>query len=150
MQITNNTNTQNLTHNFYNVTAKCGHVGGSDFYIPISFPVKAGSAAEAAAITRNIPRVKHDQKYAIISVHKITQETYDDLIIRNQSDPYLLAQNKQEQEKFAEFINLRICEENKINPFKNTESVSKRDMYIGKQRIRKPNRCKYMFYDDIS
>ena len=52
---------------YYEVTAKCGHVG-KGFYIPITFPVRAKSAAEAASVTRAFPRVKHDHKDAILIV----------------------------------------------------------------------------------
>ena len=46
---------------YYNVTAKCGHVGREN-YIPISFAVKAQSAKEASKRVRNFPRVKHDHE----------------------------------------------------------------------------------------
>ncbi len=52
---------------YFIVTAKCGHVG-RDNYIPIDFAVKAESASKAASYARDLPRVKHDHKDAILSV----------------------------------------------------------------------------------
>ena len=61
--------------NFYEVIAKCGHVG-KKHYIPIKFAVKAETGEEAAKIVRDFSRVKHNHKDAILSVAKIDYERY--------------------------------------------------------------------------
>lgn len=81
---------------YYLVTAKCGHVGRSK-YIPIIFPVAAYSKKEAARITRNLPRVKHDHKDAIINVTEVNYQEFKQKSIDNKKDGYLLSKNKMEQ-----------------------------------------------------
>ncbi len=73
---------------YFTVTAKCGHVG-KGCYIPITFAVKASSAAEAASVTRSLPRVKHHHKDAILSVQEVDQDDYEDRYYINSFDPYL-------------------------------------------------------------
>lgn len=86
---------------FYRVTCKCGHIG-RQFFIRIDFPVNADSGKEAAEIARNIPRVKHDHKDAILNCVEIDYEEY--LIIQkiNNNDPYLKCKNPQEQDHIAD------------------------------------------------
>jgi hypothetical protein len=55
------------------VTAKCGHVRRANF-IAIDFPVVASNGKEAAAIARQLPRVKHDHKDAILGVREVSYE----------------------------------------------------------------------------
>ena len=62
---------------YFNVTAKCGHVGRG-YYIPITFAVKAESAAEAASVARDLPRVKHHHKDAILSVKEVNRYEFED------------------------------------------------------------------------
>lgn len=80
---------------YFRVIAKCGHVGRCN-YIPIAFPVIAESGKEAARVARNIPRVKHHQKFAILRCDKITYEDFEELKRINESDPYLKCTNKRE------------------------------------------------------
>lgn len=86
---------------FYKVTCKCGHVG-KKWFIRIAFPVNADSGKEAAQIAREIPRVKHDHKDAILSCIEIDYEEYQILQVINSNDPYLKCNNRQEQELIAE------------------------------------------------
>ena len=58
----------------YIVDAVCGHVGRGKGVLK-SFVVMANNAKEAAAAGRVIPRVKHDFKYAIQNVRKVTLRT---------------------------------------------------------------------------
>jgi hypothetical protein len=90
----------------YLVTVKCGHVT-KDYFIPIVFPIMATSKKAAAAIARNIPRVKHDHKDAIISVNPVTDEQYDKQEEINRVDPYLKVKNIQEQRKIDHVIQER-------------------------------------------
>ena len=87
---------------FYRVTCKCGHVG-RQFFIRIDFPVNADSGKEAAEIARNIPRVKHDHKDAILNCVEIDFEEYQIIQKINRNDPYLKCKNPQEQEHIAGF-----------------------------------------------
>ena len=77
-----------MKKNYYLVETKCGHVG-SFAYIPITFPVIAESGKDAARLARNIPRVKHHNKFAIINVHKVTLAEYEQQVEFNKYDPYL-------------------------------------------------------------
>ena len=63
---------------FYKVVCMCGHVGRMK-YIPIPFAVKAMNGKEAAILARNIPRVKHHRKNAVLSCDEITKEQYEEL-----------------------------------------------------------------------
>lgn len=81
---------------FFRVTCKCGHVG-RQFFIRIDFSVNADSRKEAAKIARNIPRVKHDHKDAILNCVEIDYEEYQIIQKINNNDPYLKCKNPQEQ-----------------------------------------------------
>lgn len=96
---------------FYRVTCKCGHVGKKHF-IRIDFPVNADSMKEASLIARQIPRVKHDHKDAILECKEIDYEEYLILQMINQQDPYLQCSNKQEQRNIAN-LSLRLEPEQK-------------------------------------
>lgn len=56
---------------YFKVKAKCGHVTRNKF-ITKSFYVKAESKKEASLKTRYAPRVKHNQKYAILGCEEIS------------------------------------------------------------------------------
>ena len=53
--------------NYYEVLAKCGHVG-KKHYVPVKFAVIAEDGKEAAKMVRYFPRVKHNHKDAILNV----------------------------------------------------------------------------------
>ena len=80
---------------YYRVKVKCGHVKRNN-YIPKTFYIKAEDGKEAAAKARKIPRVKHDKKFAILSVEKITKDEYLEGIRINKEDPYLMVTSVQE------------------------------------------------------
>ena len=82
--------------NYFEVTAKCGHVGRNK-YIPIKFAVEAESRTDAAAMVREFPRVKHNHKDAILSVTKIDYVRYLEIIAINDNNPYLKCKSKYEQ-----------------------------------------------------
>ena len=85
---------------YFKVTCKCGH-GGRGKYIEKDFPVFATSRKQASLIARNIPRVKHHQKDAIISCVEISHEEFLMLMEKNAQDPYLQCKNIQEQRLIA-------------------------------------------------
>ena len=103
-----------MKNRFFIVKTKCGHVG-RNFYIPISFPIKARSKTEAASIARQIPRVKHDHKDAIISVEEVDQITYENQQESNDNDPYLTVHTKCEQDKIMPLISYRLIEDPHYN-----------------------------------
>ena len=84
------------TKNYYEVIAKCGHVG-KKHYIPVKFAVVAESGKEAAKKVRQFPRVKHNHKDAILDVRCITLEEFFEIKEINENDPYLKCHSRQEQ-----------------------------------------------------
>ena len=85
-----------MTQRYYLVQAKCGHVGKGKFIVK-DFPVEALSKSEAAKIVRYMPRVKHDQKDAIMDVVEIDYETF---ILKQdifENDPYMNCKSIQDQ-----------------------------------------------------
>ena len=83
---------------FFEVQAKCGHVGRNN-YVVKKFYVKADSAKLAAKYIRRAPRVKHHHKDAIISVEQIGYEEYVQGVIKNQEDPYFNVYNTSDQKR---------------------------------------------------
>ncbi len=104
---------------YYIVTAKCGHVG-RDYYIPIDFPIRAESRTEAAKIARNMPRVKHHHKDAILGCREVLFEEYKVVCEKNKTDAYLLCHSSSEQKLLCDI------EERKIREIKH-EPQSNRD-----------------------
>ena len=98
---------------FFRVTCKCGHVG-RQFFIRIDFPVNADSGKEAAEIARNMPRVKHNHKDAILNCVEIDYEEYQIIQKINNNDPYLKCKNPQEQAHILGFANRLETETNYI------------------------------------
>ena len=121
----------------YEVKCKCGHVGKKN-YIIIAFPIIAESGKDAATRARQLPRVKHDQKDAIISVRKITDEEFEELISINNNDLYLKCNNKQEQ-KMMDLSN-RILKEGFFDEKDVIEEERSKQCFFGKIKIRKPKR----------
>ena len=98
---------------FFRVTCKCGHVG-RQFFVRIDFPVNADSGKEAAEIARNMPRVKHNHKDAILNCVEIDYEEYQIIQKINNNDPYLKCKNPQEQAHILGFANRLETETNYI------------------------------------
>jgi len=98
----------------YAVKTKCGHVGRHR-YMEIEFPIIAETKKEAAKIARGLPRVKHDHKFAILSVEQIDRIRYDELKENNSLDLYLKIKSKYQQKAIEDEINKRAkYEENYI------------------------------------
>lgn len=102
---------------YYEVKAKCGHVGKNNYIIK-SFYVYAYNGKDAASRVRSIPRVKHDQKDAIRFVKEITREEYDTGIERNHNDSYFTVDNKKDQSILCVDINEDICRETEKEVYK--------------------------------
>jgi hypothetical protein len=82
--------------NFFEVTAKCGHVGRRRYYRGL-FYIRAENAKAAAAIVRMMPRVKHDRKDAIIAVTEVDYEEYKKGSAAHRQNPYFDCHSNQEQ-----------------------------------------------------
>ncbi len=102
---------------YYAVKAKCGHVGRK-YYLPIIFGVKAINAKEAAKIARDIPRVKHHHKDAILDVKEISYKEYVDIRKNNSEDTYLKVSSKQDQNLYCLNIDERLIKEERYHKTK--------------------------------
>lgn len=60
---------------YYEIKAKCGHVGKNNYYVGTLY-LYGENGREAAVYARRHPRVKHDQKDAILCVKEISHEAY--------------------------------------------------------------------------
>lgn len=99
---------------YFKVTAKCGHIGIHKYYKG-DFYIRAETKEEASKITRNMPRVKHDKKDAILNVEEIDYETYIKGIKESSKHPYFNCKNKQEQNRFLQEIQENIVDEENTN-----------------------------------
>ena len=92
---------------FYEVTAKCGHVGRRQFYMGL-FYVRAENGREAATLVRQKPRVKHNHKDAILSISSISYSEYLTGKAAYKTNPYFNCKSKQEQRIYADEISADI------------------------------------------
>ncbi|MCR5607135.1 MAG: hypothetical protein K6F69_10030 [Treponema sp.] len=90
---------------FYVVKCIFGHVGRNKATVK-ELPIKARNAKEAAEIARYTPRVKHDFKYAILNVRKVSFEEFKEVQRRNNLDPYFRCTNRQQQREFEEHMEI--------------------------------------------
>jgi hypothetical protein len=131
--------------NYYEVIAKCGHVGRKN-YIPVKFAVVAESGKEAAKKVRQFPRVKHDHKDAILDVRCITLEEFLEIKEINDKDLYLKCHSRQEQNLIVNLAERMVADLHnvkqafdkqtrkarvayKLRKFKNLEESSKKEDY---------------------
>jgi len=87
---------------FYEVEAKCGHVGLTNC-VWVKFAVKAKTSKEAADTVKKYGRVKRNHKNFISSVSEISYDEYRLLALENKYDPYLNAQSIQQQRAILNF-----------------------------------------------
>lgn len=87
---------------FYEVEAKCGHVGLTNC-VWIKFAVKAKTSKEAADAVKRYGRVKRNHKDFIRGVSEISYDEYRILARENKYDPYLNARNIREQRAIPDF-----------------------------------------------
>ena len=95
---------------YFAVEAKFGHVGRKNCII-ITFPIVADDRKDAARIAREMPRVKHDHKDAILSVKQISKDEYLSLKEINSSDYYLRCESKQDQRLFCKNLDSRVIKD---------------------------------------
>ena len=128
----------------YEVIAKCGHVGRNN-YVLKSFAVEAGSAAEAAAVARSFPRVKHHHKDAIRDVMEIDDARYLEILEMHRSDPYFRCHSIQEQRALCPEMEL-LPELHETYHSAMREQKNRKDYYIGKEKIRNPKKVFTRYY----
>ena len=98
----------------YKVIAKCGHVGQNKYY-PGYFVVKANNAADAANKARYFPRVKHDNKYAILSVEEIDEKMARKLFIKKEKEIYFHIKTNKERKLTMPLLERLLIEEEKYS-----------------------------------
>lgn len=81
---------------FFEVVAKCGHVG-KQFYYEGHFFVESNNASCAAKRVRNMPRVKHDHEDAILSVREVPYNIYIIGVHEMETNAYFNCTNSSEQ-----------------------------------------------------
>lgn len=106
--------------NYYLVTTMCGHVG-EKHYIPINFAIEAVNPWEAMEKARRIPRVKHNNKFAILAIKPISYEAYLEQRKANREDAYLKAKSD-EDHKAIPGIKRRIHEYGENKPKRTGQS----------------------------
>jgi hypothetical protein len=140
----------NSTIKYFKVTCKCGHTGTRRKYIPITFPVYAENACEAAAYARYKPRCKHHQKDCILEVKECTYDEYLDLIKLNRENPYLHCHCIQDQQLLHiedQFVDEPNYVDEREIKFKNVQESSK-TYYYGKKVIRNPKQYMKHVYNE--
>lgn len=95
---------------YFEVTAKCGHVGKHNFYEGRFFIISE-TGKKAAEKVRYKPRVKHDHKDAILSVKEINIQDFLQGIKSDNRNPYYKCKNIQEQRKYFDEIEPHIFPE---------------------------------------
>ncbi len=89
--------------NYFEVAAKCGHVGRG-YYYEGHFFVAARCASNAAQAIKSVPRVKHDHGDAILWTKEISHEEYVCGCIAMENNPYFNATNSREQAAIWDLI----------------------------------------------
>ena len=105
---------------YYQVKAKCGHVGRNN-YIPKAFYIKAEDGKEAASKVRKIPRVKHGKKFAVLETKKITKEEYLEGIRINKEDLFLKVTCVQQQRVLCPNLEEEIIKEEETATYKKSQ-----------------------------
>lgn len=72
-----------------------GHVG-RNYYTPIIAVTIAETRKQAAVNFRNMPRVKHHQKYAVLDIRKVNREEYYRTLESLKNHPDYTSKNIQE------------------------------------------------------
>ena len=112
---------------YYEIKAKTGHVGRNNFYVA-TFYVYGINGREAAEFVRKLPRVKHHDKQAILSVKEISQRDYKAGKEKTRRDPFFFCHSIQEQRILCSDLNDRVFQEEK-EEVKNRKRHSLRNSY---------------------
>ncbi len=110
---------------YYEIKAKCGHVGKNNYYVGTLY-LYGENGREAAAWARRHPRVKHDQKDAILGVTEISYEDYRRGKVQTRKSVYWTSTCIQQQRMFCpELVNQVLQENNKKNQYRKNHSLRK-------------------------
>ena len=88
---------------YYEVVAKCGHVGRM-YYYEGHFFISSNSRKEAAKVVKGLPRVKKDHDDVILWVEEVTEIQYQEGLENMKSNPYFQCRSKHEQDAILELI----------------------------------------------
>ena len=105
---------------YFKVTAKFGHVGKNKYYRGNLF-IKAESKKEAAKKARDIPRVKHGHKDAILQVEEIDKQSFIVESEKNRAIKYFSCYNIQQQRECFYEIEKDIFQENRTDCAKHSK-----------------------------
>lgn len=103
----------------FKVVVKCGHVGKNRYY-PGVFVVKALTASEAASKARNLPRVKHEAKHAILDVKEIDYKEVERIFKKREKEIYFHINNAKQRKILNPLIQRLVVKEEKPH-YKNQE-----------------------------
>lgn len=98
---------------YFMVTVKCGHVGKNNYYKGTLF-LKAENGRAAAKQARECPRVKHDQKDAILSVSEIDEKFFEIGCELNHTIHYYTCKSIQEQRRYFSEIENNVFVEERV------------------------------------
>lgn len=129
---------------YYEVVAKCGHVGKGWFYRGF-FYEKAEDGREAAMIVRGRGRVKHNHKDAILSVKEIAEEEYWEGVERKKHEKYFLCENLQEQRMYWDEISAHIFPESRDD-----EEETAYNPHVRRHQKEKPFNWRNYDWDDAA
>ncbi|WP_443738690.1 hypothetical protein [Treponema sp.] len=112
---------------YYKVTAKCGHVG-KGFYYPGDLFIKADNGRTAAKVAREMPRVKHDHKDAILNVVEIDYDAY--LLGKEvaKTNPYFTCESIQDQYIYWDEIEAQILVDDYLEKQSNKKASKKHSL----------------------
>lgn len=115
---------------YFMVTVKCGHVGKNNYYKGTLF-LKAENGRAAAKQARECPRVKHDQKDAILSVSEIDEMIFEIGRELNHTIHYYTCESIQEQRMYFSEIENNVFVEQRVyeEPKKYAKKHSLRKIY---------------------
>lgn len=132
---------------FFEVTAKCGHVGRGQFYMGM-FYVRAESRSEAAALVRQKPRVKRHHKDAILSVVNIGYNEYITGQEAYKTNPYFNCKSRQEQRIYEEELSGDIYAETNFGKLERRDDSDRQARLKAERKfLRKMDKHGYINYD---
>lgn len=138
---------------YFEVIAKCGHVGKNKYYEGHFFVI-GNDAKQVAKEVKCMPRVKKNHKDAILGV---TEISYDKYLIGYDSflnNPYFKCQSKYQQKLVWDLIKANVKDETELQN-KRREKYKKggskttqeyTDFYHGNKRLRNPYKYYKMNY----
>jgi len=130
----------------FEVIVKAGHGDqgrkGQGYFIPITLAIAAVDGKAAAEKARWTPRIKHHDRFAVLSVNEINQVRFDEIKKANDSDLFLKVTSKQEQRLLIGDLSDRVVWE--------SEQYTKKETHAEKTKFHKKseikNKKKYIKY----